>query len=162
MTVRRHEVRRPGAMIHVMDTGGPGRAVVLLHGLAGYGAEWQATIEHLASWRVLALDQRGHGRSTRNPGDLPRNAYAGDVIAVLDAADVTEPVVLIGQSMGGHTAMWVAASSPTRIGRLVMIEGDTGGGGEAALAELRAALEGWPARLRTGMRRSPSSAARAR
>jgi pimeloyl-ACP methyl ester carboxylesterase len=133
-------------VIHFLDTGGPGPVIVLLHGLAGYGAEWQATIKHLApSWRVLALDQRGHGRSTRRPGDLSRKAYADDVMAVLDAAGVMEPVVLIGQSMGAHTAMWAAARSPGRIGRLVMIEGDVGGGGEAALAGLREALEGWPA-----------------
>jgi pimeloyl-ACP methyl ester carboxylesterase len=145
MAARWHEVQRPGAVIHFLDTDGPGPAVVLLHGLAGYGAEWQATIEHLASsWRVLALDQRGHGRSTRSPGDLSRNAYADDVIAVLEATGVTEPVVLIGQSMGAHTAMWAATRAPGRIGRLVMIEGDVGGGGEVALAELRAALEGWP------------------
>src|ERR1700741_1749200 len=79
------KVDRPDATIHYMDSSGSDRSVVLLHGLAGYGGEWSTTIEHLSpGWRCLALDQRGHGRSTRRPDDMSRRALVDDVIAVIE------------------------------------------------------------------------------
>jgi pimeloyl-ACP methyl ester carboxylesterase len=139
------QAHRPGAIIQYLDSGGSGRPVVLVHGLAGYAGEWAATIQHLApGWRCLALDQRGHGRSTRGPGDLSRQALVDDIVAVLDAARIEEPVVLIGQSMGAHTAFLTAARYPERFNHLVMIEGDVGGGSETELAALHDALQSIP------------------
>lgn len=116
-----------------------------MHGLAGYAGEWSTTIRHLAPrWRCLALDQRGHGRSTRRPDDLSRQAFVDDIIAVLDGAGIKQPVVLIGQSMGAHTAFLTAARYSERISHLIMIEGDVGGGGDAELSSLRDALQAIP------------------
>jgi pimeloyl-ACP methyl ester carboxylesterase len=53
-------------------------------------------------------------------------------------------VVLVGQSMGAHTAFIAAARYPHLVRRLVMIEGDIGGGGDADLDALRADLASWP------------------
>jgi pimeloyl-ACP methyl ester carboxylesterase len=94
--------------------------------------------------RTVALDQRGHGRSTRIPDDLSRDAFVDDVAAVIDAAAIVHPVVLIGQSMGAHTAFLTAARYPHLVSRLVMIEGDIGGGDDTQLAALRGALASWP------------------
>jgi pimeloyl-ACP methyl ester carboxylesterase len=94
--------------------------------------------------RTVAIDQRGHGRSTRRPGDLSRDAFADDVAAVLDAAAFERPVVLIGQSMGAHTAFLTAARHPHLVSHLVMIEGDIGGSDPEELAALRRALSSWP------------------
>src|SRR5215207_7786140 len=100
-----HEVPRSGAIVHYLDSAGSGRPVILLHGLAGHAGEWLATMRHLfPRWRTVAVDQRGHGRSTRVSDDLSRDAFADDVAAVIDAAAIESPVVLIGQSMGAHTA----------------------------------------------------------
>jgi pimeloyl-ACP methyl ester carboxylesterase len=119
--------------------------VVLLHGLAGHAGEWLTTMRHLSPrWRTVALDQRGHGRSTRNPGELSRDAFVDDVAAVIDAAALEHPVVLIGQSMGAHTAFLTAARYPHLVSHLVMIEGDVGGGDDEQLAALRRALASWP------------------
>lgn len=102
---------------------GQGRpAAVLLHGLAGYAGEWQPTVSWLAtSHSLLALDQRGHGASTRYPGDMSRAAYVADAIAVIEGLD-TGPVVLIGQSLGAHTAMLIAAQRPDLVAALVVAE----------------------------------------
>jgi pimeloyl-ACP methyl ester carboxylesterase len=142
---RWREVTRPDATIHYLDSGGAGQPVVLVHGLAGHAGEWTTTIRHLAPrWRCLALDQRGHGRSTRRLRDLSRQAFADDVVAVLESVEIDQPAVLIGQSMGAHTALITAAGFPDRISHLVMIEGDVGSGGDAELATLRDALASWP------------------
>jgi pimeloyl-ACP methyl ester carboxylesterase len=139
------QASRPDATIHYQDSGGPGAPVVLLHGLAGHAGEWQRTIRRLSPrWRTLALDQRGHGRSTRRPHDLSREAFADDVAAVIDAAALDRPVVLVGQSMGAHTAFVTAARYPHLVSHLVMIEGDIGGGEDHELAALREALASWP------------------
>ena len=144
-SLRWRAVVRPSATVHFLDSGGAGRPVVLVHGLAGHAGEWSTTIRHLATrWRCLALDQRGHGRSTRRPDDLSREAFVDDVVAVIDEAGIEQPVVLIGQSMGAHTAFLTAARYPERVSHLVMIEGDVGGGGENELASLRGALQSIP------------------
>jgi pimeloyl-ACP methyl ester carboxylesterase len=136
---------RPDAVIHYLDSSGAGRPVLLLHGLAGHAGEWLTTMRHLSPrCRTVALDQRGHGRSTRIPDDLSRDAFVDDVGAVIDAAAIELPVVLIGQSMGAHTALLTAARYPHLVSHLVMIEGDVGGGDDEQLAGLRKALASWP------------------
>jgi pimeloyl-ACP methyl ester carboxylesterase len=132
-------------VIHYLDSGGAGPPVLLLHGLAGHAGEWLSTMRHLSSrCRTVALDQRGHGRSTRLPDDLSRDAFVDDIAAVINAAAIEPPVVLIGQSMGAHTAFLAAAHYPHLVSQLVMIEGDVGGGNDEQLAGLREALASWP------------------
>jgi hypothetical protein len=61
-----------------------------------------ATARALPEFRTILVDLRGHGRSTRIPNDLSREAFAADVVQVIETM-VGGPVVLVGQSMGGHT-----------------------------------------------------------
>ncbi|MGK5678829.1 alpha/beta fold hydrolase [Actinoplanes sp. URMC 104] len=118
-----------------------GELVVLLHGLAGSAVEMASLAETLvgAGHRVIVPDQRGHGHSERFPADVSREAYAGDVLALLD-----EPAWLVGQSMGAHTAMLAAAASPERVRGLVMIEGGVGGSTDDYPERLRAYFASWP------------------
>jgi pimeloyl-ACP methyl ester carboxylesterase len=140
---------RPGAgdtrLFYRVAGSGP-RTVVLLHGLAGHSGEWTETAAELArTCTTIRMDQRGHGLSTRHPGDLSREAFADDVAAVIDAAGVPGPVTLAGQSMGAHTALIAADRHPGLIGHLVLAEGDVGGGGPEALAKVDRAIGSWPA-----------------
>ena len=113
--------------------------------LAGYAREWGATIEELrADWCVVSVEQRGHGTSTRRPDDVSRQAYVDDVLAVLDDLGVDE-VPIVGQSMGAHTAMLLAARAPERIDRLVMVEGGLGGDSPAMTRSIGDWLASWPA-----------------
>jgi len=138
-------VERPDAEIWYHDTAGDLPVVVLLHGLAGYALEWGATIAALRSdHRVISVEQRGHGSSTRRPADVSRAAYVADVVAVLDDLGVAQAPV-VGQSMGGHTAMLLAAGNPDRVTRLVMVEAGLGGGDPGDIDGLAAWLRGWPA-----------------
>ena len=120
-------VIRDGVQLACRDRPGPGPAVLFLHGLAGHAGEWDATAAALGgAHRVLALDQRGHGRSARRPAQLTRSAYVADVAAVIGALRAA-PVVLVGQSLGGHTAMLTAARYPRLVQALVVVEAWPGG-----------------------------------
>ncbi|MEU4385736.1 alpha/beta hydrolase [Promicromonospora sp. NPDC023805] len=111
-----------------MDSGGEGPPVLLLHGLAGSFRELLPTAHALADrFRVLLIDQRGHGRSTRRPADLRREAFVGDVVAVVEGVLHGQPVRLVGQSMGAHTAFLTAATRPDLVDRLVLLEGHVAG-----------------------------------
>jgi pimeloyl-ACP methyl ester carboxylesterase len=100
---------------------------VLSHGLAGHAGEWDVPAERLSSrHRVVAVDQRGHGASERHPQDVSRAAYVADVIAVVDQLALRRPV-LVGQSLGGHTAMLTAAAHPGLVRALVLVEAGPGG-----------------------------------
>ncbi|MDE0546454.1 alpha/beta fold hydrolase [Microbacterium sp. C7(2022)] len=121
---------------------GTGPTVVILHGLAGSGREFEPTARALAGRRVILIDQRGHGHSTRNPADTSRAAFVDDVVRVIQA-ESAEPVDLVGQSMGAHTAMLVAASEPKLIRRLVLLECDAGSGTPEEHAALGEFFRSW-------------------
>jgi pimeloyl-ACP methyl ester carboxylesterase len=109
-------VSADGSLVHV-EVFGPADApaVVLAHGWTCSIAFWAAQIRALApDHRVIAYDQRGHGRSPAPPGPLGYSpkALADDLEAVLEATLAPgEPAVLAGHSMGGMTFM-AAAGRP--------------------------------------------------
>jgi len=143
-SMRQHIVVSGDAELHVVDHGGAGTPVVILHGLAGSSTEFEATASALDGRRVLRIDARGHGRSTRHPSDVSREAHVSDVVRVIEQL-VVGPVSLIGQSMGGHTAMLVAAARPDLIERMVLLEAGVGGDGSASSrAAMREFFRSWP------------------
>ena len=102
-------LERVDVSLHALDFGGHGPPVLLLHGLAGYAGEWADT----ASWlserhRVVAIDLRGHGESTRTPSTVAPEAFVADVSAWLDALGF-ELTTVVGQSFGGLIAFLTAA-----------------------------------------------------
>lgn len=102
-----------GARVHV-EVHGPENApaVVLAHGWCCSTAFWAAQIRALAAdHRVIAYDQRGHGRSPANPA-YGTEPLADDLEAVLEATLAPgERAVIAGHSMGGMTLM-AAATRP--------------------------------------------------
>jgi pimeloyl-ACP methyl ester carboxylesterase len=100
----------------------PGEPLVLLHGIAGSSADWEATVQHLGQRRIIALDARGHGESDWDPDE----AYSGDqhfsdVATALDALEV-DRCTLVGFSMGGGVAIILAAALPERISGVVVVD----------------------------------------
>nr|WP_245921108.1 alpha/beta fold hydrolase [Brachybacterium timonense] len=105
------------------------------------------------------MDQRGHGASTRLPNDLSRDAFVGDIVAVLEELVPGQRAVLFGQSMGAHTAFLVAVARPDLVKGLVMLEGHVKGSddpGEAA--QLGRYFASWPVPFENKPRRESSSA----
>ncbi|MEV8345534.1 alpha/beta fold hydrolase [Streptomyces niveus] len=85
--------------------------VLLLHGLAGHTAEWDALAELLGpAYRLVGYDAQG-GRSDRLPEDVSRSAHVRDAVAVAEQLALAR-LVLIGQSLGGLTALLTAAAHP--------------------------------------------------
>jgi pimeloyl-ACP methyl ester carboxylesterase len=132
------------AHVEALDFGGEGPAVLLLHGLAGTAAEWKDTAAWLTgSHHVVALDQRGHGRSERRPRDVSRAAFVADAVAAVDQLALA-PVILIGQSLGGHTAFLVAAARPDLVRALVVAEASPAAPEPGSAEKIRDLLSAWP------------------
>jgi pimeloyl-ACP methyl ester carboxylesterase/enoyl-CoA hydratase/carnithine racemase len=109
---------RAGERIAYLDAGA-GPAVVLLHSLGTSSALWDDILPALsARYRVIAIDARGHGHSTKHQA-CTGDDIAKDVIAVADAAEV-DRFALLGISMGGQTAIRVAAEAGRRVTALVL------------------------------------------
>jgi pimeloyl-ACP methyl ester carboxylesterase len=88
---------------------GTGPPVLLIHGFPLDHTMWSSQIDEIAQrWRVIAPDLRGFGQSTFGNADplagISMERYADDLAELLDAAGITEPIVLTGFSMGGYVA----------------------------------------------------------
>ena len=132
--------------LSVLDFGGDGQPVLLLHGLAGHAGEWTQTADWLTGdHHVLALDARGHGYSTRRPGDVSPDAQVADAALVLTRL-ADGPALVIGQSLGGVTAMLLAAEHPELVAGLIMADASPGDGGTGSRAAeaMSDALGSWP------------------
>jgi len=121
--VERRAAGSDGLSLHLLDWGGDGEPLVLLHGF-GHGARiWEPFAADLrARYRVLAYDARGHGESDRDPRARYMHVeFTRDLTALADSLGL-ERLGLVGHSMGGYTAIRFAAAEPLRIARLVLIE----------------------------------------
>jgi pimeloyl-ACP methyl ester carboxylesterase len=117
------EVAWDGVRLSASDDGS-GPAVVLLHGLTAtrrYVVMGSRSLER-SGHRVISYDARGHGRSSPapSPAAYGYEDLAGDLMAVLDELDVSR-AVLAGASMGAHTLLRLALSSPDRVAGAVVI-----------------------------------------
>jgi pimeloyl-ACP methyl ester carboxylesterase len=110
-----------GLSFHYTDWGGDGPPLVMLHGLSGHARTWDHTAAALSDrYRVLALDQRGHGDSDWAP-EYGIGLMAADLLAFMDALQLRE-VTLMGLSMGGLVSFVFAAAHPERVRRLMVLD----------------------------------------
>ncbi|HTJ93356.1 MAG TPA: alpha/beta hydrolase [Pararobbsia sp.] len=95
---------------------GSGTPVILLHGGLGHSGNWGKQIGALvdAGYRVVTIDSRGHGRSTRDARPYRYELMAADAIAVMDALKIGKAPVA-GWSDGACTALLMAEHNPTRV-----------------------------------------------
>ncbi len=115
---KRADVR--GLEVFYVDRG-EGDAVVLVHGWASSSFSWRRVIPHLSKrFRVIALDLPGFGLSQRLPGGLDLEPVRDLLIGLLDRIGV-EDFNLVGHSMGGAISAYVAATTPERVRRLVLV-----------------------------------------
>lgn len=93
-----------GGSIHVIEKG-EGRPLLLIHGITLQARIWAPQLHLMTDrYRVLAMDVRGHGRSTAGTDGFGRRIAARDVKTVLDHFDLRDAIV-VGHSMGGMILM---------------------------------------------------------
>jgi len=102
-----------------------GKTILLIHGFAStarvnwVGTGWVDTLQQ-AGYRVVALDNRGHGDSTKfySPDDYGPDIFAADAVALLDHLNI-ERCDVMGYSMGARITCWLCHARPERVGRAV-------------------------------------------
>jgi pimeloyl-ACP methyl ester carboxylesterase len=116
---------------------GSGPLLLLIHGMAGTYASWQAVIEPLArEHTVIALDLPGHGTSAPGGGDYSLGSLATGLRDLLIALG-HDRATLVGHSLGGGIAMQFAYQFPEATERLALVS--SGGLGPEVSRVLRAA-----------------------
>lgn len=117
-----HKLDVGGRSLAVLDTGGDGAPVVLVHGLGTNLSFWRETVPALtaAGRRVVALDLPGYGLSDKGCVSGTMADFAAAVVGVMDALGLRQPDV-VGVSMGGQIALTLALDHPERVGRLALL-----------------------------------------
>lgn len=104
------------------DDRGRGTPVVWIHGFPFHRGMWAPQVAALAdAGRMIALDLRGFGESSRSAGPYTMDRFADDVAALLDALTI-ETAVLAGLSMGGYVAFAFCRRHPKRVRGLLLAD----------------------------------------
>jgi pimeloyl-ACP methyl ester carboxylesterase len=107
--------------LHIEDSGGAGRPVVLIHGWPLSALAWEPQVSALrvAGYRVVAYDRRGFGRSDKPESAYDYNVLADDLQRVLDQCGLQD-VTLVGFSMGGgEVARYISRHGEARLHSVV-------------------------------------------
>lgn len=132
-----------GVRLHVLDWGGTGPALILIH---GYG-DSPHVFDDIAPaftdrFRVVAYARRGHGRSSSGES-FSNTALVADLVGILDSMGIVK-ASLAGWSMGGNEITAAAGLVPDRVERIVYLDGAYDWGDPrfgASLGELPIALD---------------------
>lgn len=103
--------------LHIEDSGGSGRPVVLIHGWPLSAQAWEPQVSALraAGYRVVAYDRRGFGRSDKPESDYSYDTLAADLQRVVDQCGLQD-ATLVGFSMGGgEVARYIARYGESRL-----------------------------------------------
>src|SRR5689334_21375041 len=118
--------RAPDDVVLAYERHGDGPAIVLVHGFGSSRAQnWKSTGWYggltAAGFSIVAMDCRGHGDSGKPHQEAfyGHDRMAADVIAVMQACDLTEALIL-GYSMGGFIGLRLLASHPERVRKLAI------------------------------------------
>ncbi len=119
---RRLEVN--GLKLNYLEWGPKDRpTMLLLHGFLGHGHVWDdfARVFSL-NYHILALDQRGHGRSAWvKEGAYGLEDHFSDLSGFIELLDL-DSIILVGHSMGGRNALFFTACLPDKVNRLVLVD----------------------------------------
>jgi len=111
--------------LEVIEAGAAVRRLLVLHGFCGAKESFAEIMGPLAArgWHVVVPDQRGHGESSHPAGAAAYDfdSFAGDAVGLADSLG-WDRFVLLGHSMGGMTAQYVALSHSERLAGLVLMD----------------------------------------
>lgn len=113
---------RDGTALHVEESYGGGRPVVLIHGWPLSGQSWEGQVGALVDegYRVITYDRRGFGRSDKPPTGFDYDTLAADLDDIATALDLRD-LTLVGFSMGGgEVARYIANHGEDRLDSIVL------------------------------------------
>jgi pimeloyl-ACP methyl ester carboxylesterase len=118
----RHKVVDIDGPVHYLDFGGDGSPLLMVHGLGGSALNWMAVGPSLAHrHHAVAIDLAGFGQTPLYRRSAAVGANAELVRRFVEQV-FDEPVELVGNSMGGHISILVAADHPDQVDRLVLVD----------------------------------------
>jgi len=144
MGFQTRRIEANGISYHLIDEGGQGPAVLLLHGFPDTSSLWRAQIPALvgAGFRAIAPDLRGRGQ-TQAPANVADYSIGGmvpDLVALLDQLGIDRAHV-VGHDFGAAVAWIFAALRPDRVNRLAVLSvGHPAARGKPTLESLQ---KGW-------------------
>lgn len=117
--MQRNHFHHDSLALSYLDTGGNKQILIALHAHWMEAVTYAKFAEELAPrWRVIALDQRGHGHSDHAKSYM-REDYLGDLAALFAHLKI-DKAVLLGNSLGGVNAYQFAARHPERVKALII------------------------------------------
>ena len=118
----RHKVADIDGPVHYLDFGGDGRPLLMVHGLGGTALNWMGVGSAIArTHRAFALDLAGFGQTPLYGRAATVGANA-NLVHEFVARVIGEPVLLMGNSMGGHIAVIEAATHPDSVTSMVLVD----------------------------------------
>ena len=121
MILKSHRVSAGDIALHVREAGS-GPLVVFLHGITANAAVWDPVLLELHdAFRVVAVDQRGHGLSDKPPQGYGGEAYARDLLGLVETIGAG-PAIVVGHSLGARNGIVAATLQPERIAGVVAID----------------------------------------
>ncbi|NKI68458.1 alpha/beta fold hydrolase [Collimonas pratensis] len=120
MGMKRFTFDSDGVCLSYLDSGVDAPLLLAMHGHFGCARNFSPLTQALAQdYRVVALDQRGHGWS-EHPEDCSRGAYVKDIRNLARHLSPERPLFLLGHSLGGVNAYQFAAQHPAMVSALVV------------------------------------------
>ncbi len=102
---------------------GKGQPVVFSHGWPLNADAWDGQMHFLVrnGFRAVAVDRRGHGRSTQTSSGNDMNGYADDLAAVIEALDLKKAVLVGHSTGGGEVTRYIGRHGTKRVAKVVLI-----------------------------------------
>ncbi len=113
---------KTGVVLKYHDVGvQDGKAIIFIHGPGSSSRDWYLVgPELLDTYRVFAMDLRGHGQSSNPECCFTVEDYESDVIAFMDSLKI-DTATIVGHSMGSFIAQRIAVDHPSRLQKLILI-----------------------------------------
>lgn len=132
------KVKGDGVSINIAEWEGAGTPVLCVHGITANCRCWDEMASAIAPrHRVIAMDLRGRGKSDKPDSGYSIDTHVRDILALLDNLGLAKAIV-IGHSLGAFIGLALAAGHPTRVDRLVLVDG----GGDLSEQQMNQVFEG--------------------